>query len=81
MEFLFNSVCRYKFLANGSREFVALGNTLFKIFGEGEIPTLKSDITQLRRLFSVGDNPKRLDTMEQVKQAAARGCSLIRLSI
>ncbi len=38
----------------------------------GEIPTLKSDITQLRRLFSVGDNPKRLDTMEQVKQAAAR---------
>ena len=37
-----------------------------------EIPTLKSDIAQLRRLFSVGDNPKRLDTMEQVKQAAAR---------
>ncbi len=37
-----------------------------------EISTLKSDIAQLRRLFSIGDNPKRLDTMEQVKQAAAR---------
>ena len=37
-----------------------------------EIPTLKSDIAQLRHLFSVGDKSKRLDTMEQVKQAAAR---------
>lgn len=37
-----------------------------------EIPTLKSDIAQLRHLFSVGANYKRLDTMEQVKQAAAR---------
>lgn len=38
----------------------------------GEIPTLKSDIAQLRHLYSAGDNSKRLDTMEQVKQAAAR---------
>lgn len=37
-----------------------------------EIPTLKSDIAQLRHLFSVGDKSKRLDTMEQVKLAAAR---------
>lgn len=37
-----------------------------------EIPTLKSDISQLRHLFSVGANSKRLDTMEQVKLAAAR---------
>ena len=37
-----------------------------------EIPTLKSDIAQLRHLFSVGANSKRLDTMEQVKLAAAR---------
>ncbi len=37
-----------------------------------EIPTLKSDISQLRHFFSVGSNSKRLDTMEQVKLAAAR---------
>lgn len=37
-----------------------------------EIPTLKSDIAQLRHLFSVGDKSKRLDTMEQVKLASAR---------
>ena len=36
------------------------------------IPTLKSDISQLRHFFSVGANSRRLDTMEQVKQAAAR---------
>ena len=37
-----------------------------------ELPTLKSDISQSRLLFSVGDKSKRLDTMEQVKQAATR---------
>lgn len=37
-----------------------------------EIPTLKSDILQLRHLFSVGVNSKQRDTMEQVKLAAAR---------
>lgn len=37
-----------------------------------EIPTLKSDIAQMRHLFSVGANSKRIDTMEQVKLAAAR---------
>ena len=37
-----------------------------------EIPTLKSDMAQLRHLFSFGDNSKRLDTMGQVKLAAAR---------
>ena len=37
-----------------------------------EIPTLKSDISQLRHLFSVGANSKQRDTMEQVKLAAAR---------
>ena len=37
-----------------------------------EIPTLKSDISQLRHLFSVGANSKPRDTMEQVKLAAAR---------
>lgn len=37
-----------------------------------EIPTLKSDISQLRHLFSVEANSKRIDTMEQVKLAAAR---------
>lgn len=36
-----------------------------------EIPTLKSDITQLRHLFAIGANSKRLDTMEQVKLAAS----------
>lgn len=36
-----------------------------------EIPTLKSDISQLRHLFSVGVNSKPRDTMEQVKLAAA----------
>ena len=33
---------------------------------------LKSDITQLQHLFSVGVNSKQRDTMEQVKLAAAR---------
>ncbi len=37
-----------------------------------ELPTLKSDIAQLRHFFSVGANSKRLDAMEEVKQAAAR---------
>ncbi len=37
-----------------------------------ELPTLKSDIAQLRHFYSVKDNQKRLDTMEQVKLAAAR---------
>lgn len=37
-----------------------------------EIPTLKSDISQLRHLFSVGTNSRQRDTMEQVKLAAAR---------
>ncbi len=37
-----------------------------------ELPTLKSDIAQLRHFFSVGSNPKRLDAMGEVKQAAAR---------
>lgn len=37
-----------------------------------EIPTLKSDIKQLRFFFSVGANSRRPDTMEQVKTAAAR---------
>ena len=37
-----------------------------------EIPTLKSDISQLRHLFSLGANSKQRDTMEQVKLAAAR---------
>ncbi len=37
-----------------------------------ELPTLKSDIAQLRHFFSVGANSKRLDAMGEVKQAAAR---------
>ncbi len=37
-----------------------------------ELPTLKSDIAQLRLFFSVEANSKRLDAMEEVKQAAAR---------
>lgn len=37
-----------------------------------EIPTLKSDIAQLRHFFSVGANSKRFDTMEQVKLASSR---------
>lgn len=37
-----------------------------------ELPTLKSDIAQLRHFFSVGANSKRLDAMEQVKLGAAR---------
>lgn len=37
-----------------------------------EIPTLKSNISQLWNLFSVEAKPKRLDTMEQVKLVAAR---------
>ena len=37
-----------------------------------ELPTLKSDIAQLRHFFSAGANSKRLDAMEEVKQAAAR---------
>ncbi len=35
-----------------------------------ELPTLKSDIAQLRHFFSVGANTKRLDAMGEVKQAA-----------
>ncbi len=38
-----------------------------------ELPTLKSDIAQLRHFFSVGANSKRLDAMGEVKQAAT-GC-------
>ncbi len=34
------------------------------------LPTLKSDIVQLRHFFSAGANSKRLDAMEQVKLAA-----------
>lgn len=37
-----------------------------------EIPTLKSDISQLRHFFSVGSNSQRLGAMEQTKLAAAR---------
>ncbi len=37
-----------------------------------ELPILKSDITQLRHFFSAGANSKRIDAMEEVKQAAAR---------
>ena len=37
-----------------------------------ELPTLKSDIAQLRHFFSVGANSSRLDAMEQTKLAAAR---------
>ncbi len=37
-----------------------------------DLPTLKSDIAQLRHFFSVGANSKRLDAMGEVKQAAAR---------
>ena len=37
-----------------------------------EIPTLKSDIAQLRHLFSVGVKSSKPDAMEQVKIAAAR---------
>ena len=37
-----------------------------------EIPTLKSDIAQPRHSFSVEEKSKRLDTMEQVKQAARK---------
>ncbi len=37
-----------------------------------ELPTFKSDIAQLRHFFSVGANSKRLDAMEEVKQAATR---------
>ena len=35
-----------------------------------ELPTLKSDIVKLRHFFSAGANSKRLDAMEEVKQAA-----------
>ncbi len=35
-----------------------------------DLPTLKSDIAQLRHLFSTGANSKRLDAMGEVKQAA-----------
>ncbi len=37
-----------------------------------ELPTLKSDVAQLRHFFSAGANSKQLDAMEEVKQAAAR---------
>lgn len=37
-----------------------------------ELPTLKSDVAQLRHFFSAGANSKRLDTMEEVKQAVAQ---------
>ncbi len=35
-----------------------------------ELPTLKSEIAQLRHFFSVGANSKRLNAMGEVKQAA-----------
>ncbi len=34
------------------------------------LPALKSDTAQLRHFFSVWENSKRLDAMEEVKQAA-----------
>ena len=37
-----------------------------------ELPTLKSDIAQIRFFFSATQNRRKLDTMEQVKLAAAR---------
>jgi hypothetical protein len=37
-----------------------------------EIPTLKSEIAQIRRYFDNSQNCRRLDTMEQVKLAAAK---------
>lgn len=37
-----------------------------------ELPTLKSEIAQLRHFFSIGTKSQRLDAMEQTKLAAAR---------
>ncbi len=45
-------------------------NTLKLKSMSDDLPTLKSDIVQLRHSFSTGANSKRLDAMEQVKLAA-----------